>query len=268
MLSAGTLVGSAGQLASFAATTDFGTLGSFIMQDSLFSLKNAGALIITGPVVANAISITAAGMVTLLGSTEGGLFITGSIAPDQTTRPRPGDSVITVTPGANGAAPEIAQTGTFLINAGPNAASYLGTASQPATLFLNTTPNGTINFANYPDGLYAPSVDLILSAGGQGTISGNVNLQHIEITSALSTELTGTIDNVVGPTAAGNGSAAPFPQPNFRFNTCPIGSVNCTILPIETLPSGNPLENFDISSRKHKQLYRNVQLPGIATRDF
>jgi len=73
---------------------------------------------------------------------------------------------------------------------------------------------------------------------------------------------------VQGPTAAGNGSATPFPQPNFRFNACPIGSVNCTILPNETLPAGNPLESFEISSRKHKQLHRDVELPGIAMRDF
>jgi hypothetical protein len=268
VLSAGTLVGSAGQLASFAATTDFGTLGSFIMQDSLFSLENAGPLTITGPVVANTVNIAAPGVVTLLGSAEGGLFITGSIAPDNTTTPGPGDSVITVTPGANGAAPEIVQTGTFMINAGPNGLAQFGAANQQATLFLNTPPDGTMSFAGFPEGIDAPSVDLILSAGPQGVISGNLDLQHLEILSALSTDLTGTIDNVQGPTAAGNGSAFPFPQPSFRFNACPIASVNCTILPIATVPAGNPLENFDVSSRKRKKLNRDVELPGIAMRDF
>jgi hypothetical protein len=267
VLSAGTLVGSAGQLASFAATTDFGTLGSFVMHDGLLFLDNAGALTITGPVVANAINISARGMVTLLGSTQGGLFITGSLAPDKTTAPRAGDSVISVTPGTNGAAPAIVETGTFLINSGPNAATYLGAAGQQATLFLSTTPGGTVTFAGYPGGLYAPSLDLVLSAGPQGVVSGNVNLERIEIISAGSTDLTGTLDSVQGPTAAGNGSAL-FPQPDYRFNSCPIGSVNCMIVPIETVPAGNPLENFDISSRKHKRLYRNVELPGIALRDY
>jgi hypothetical protein len=44
--------------------------------------------------------------------------------------------------------------------------------------------------------------------------------------------------------------------------------VNCTILPIESLPAGDPLENFDISQRKHRKLNNSVQLPGVATRDF
>ena len=99
-------------------------------------------------------------------------------------------------------------------------------------------------------------------------MTGNLNAKHLEILSALSTDLNGSIDGIDGTTAAGNGNAFPFPQPALRFNACPIGSVNCTILPTEALPSGNPLENFDISSRKRKRLGHNVELPGIATRDF
>ncbi|GLR65643.1 hypothetical protein GCM10010909_03210 [Acidocella aquatica] len=264
-LSAATLVGSAGTLASFGAYTNIGTLGSFIMHDSLFALANAGALTIVGPVVANTVTITAQGPITLAGSATGGLFITGTIASSTATAPSPLDSVIS----SNGSAASILQTGTFLVNSGPNALTYLNNASQPATLFLYTQPSGTMNFAaNTGGSLYAPSLDLVLAAGAAGVVTGNVNLQHLEVLSALSVNLNGTIAGIPGPTAAGGGTAFPFPQPGYRFNTCPIGSVNCTILPIEMLPEGNPLENFDISPRKRKRLDHGVQLPGIATRDF
>jgi hypothetical protein len=267
-LSAGTLVGSAGSLASFGAITDIGTLGSFIMADSLFMLTNAGDLTITGPVVANAVSISAQGVITLAGSANGGLFITGTIASPTATKPSAVDSVITST-GAAGATPSIVQNGTFLVNSGANAATYLGNASQPGTLFLYTSPSGTMNFAANTNGsIFAPSIDLVLAAGPAGVVTGNLDLRHLEVLSAYSVNLNGTINNVPGPTAAGGGSAFPFPQPNFRFNACPIGSVNCTILPIEALPEGNPLQNFDITQRKRKRLDHNVELPGIATRDF
>ena len=264
-LSAATLVGAAGTLASFGAYTNIGTLGSFIMHDSLFALANAGPLTIVGPVVANTVTITAQGPVTLAGSATGGLFITGTIASSTTTAPSPLDSVISST----GSAAAIQQTGTFLVNYGANALTYLNNASQPATLFLYTQPSGTMNFAANTNGsLYAPSLALVLAAGASGVVTGNVNLQHLEVLSALSVNLNGTIAGIPGPTAAGGGTAFPFPQSGYRFNTCPIGSVNCTILPIELPPEGNPLQNFDIAPRKRKRLDHGVQLPGIATRDF
>jgi hypothetical protein len=82
------------------------------------------------------------------------------------------------------------------------------------------------------------------------------------------TDLTGAINNYSGQAAAGEGSVEPFPLSQFQFNSCPIGSVNCVILPVEVLPSVNPLEDFDISQRKRRRLDKNVQLPGIATHDF
>ncbi len=268
VLDAGTLTGSADTLASFGSTTDFGTLGSFIMQDSLFSLNNAGALTIVGPVVANVVRVTAQGVVTLEGSTTGGLFITGVVEPSSAITPNATDSVISSTGGAN-SAPSIIVNGVFQVNAGPYAQNYLGNAGQPATVFFDTLPTGTMNFgANGTGVLDGPSVGFELAAGQGGTVTGNLNAKHLEILSALSADLNGSIDGIDGTTAAGNGDAFPFPQPALRFNACPIGSVNCTILPTEALPSGNPLENFDISSRKRKRLGHNVELPGIATRDF
>lgn len=264
-LNAGTLTGTAGQLAEFGAATDIGTLGSFLMRGGTFMLDNDAPLTLDGPLVANVASITATGTLTLEGSADGGLFLSGSTLSNITTAPRTGvDSVLAVT----GGNPMLLQNGTFFVDSGPNLASYLGNASPFAGLFLSLASSGSIALATAPGILNAPNTDLVLAAGAAGIATGNVDVLHLEVLSAQSVDMTGFIANVTGPTAAGNGSAFPFPQPGFRFNTCPIGSVNCTLLPIEGLPQANPLENFDISPRRHRKLDKNVVLPGVAARDF
>jgi hypothetical protein len=271
LLSAGTLEGRAAQEATFTAPTDFGTIGSFVMQDSVFSLVNEGTLAIVGPLVANAVSISAIGLLSLLGSPDGGLFILGILEPKTVVKPLPGDSVFTVTQGSNGATPLITQTGTFYINAGPEAAYFPAFANMPATLFMDLLPDGNIDFQASPpagDGLYGPSIELSVALGNSGTVSGNVNLQTILVISGTASNLTGLLDGVGGSAGASKGNVVPFPRPPFQFNACPIGSVNCIILPIESLPTANPLQNFDVEERKRKSLNKNVTLPGVATRDF
>ncbi|MDE1896301.1 MAG: S-layer family protein, partial [Rhodospirillales bacterium] len=264
-LNAGTLSGTAGQLAEFGGATDIGTLGSFMMADSVFMLTNDAPLTIIGPVVANAVSITAAGAMILDGSAGGGLYLSGSTITGTPLQPRNGvDSILAVT----GGEPSITQIGTFNVDAGPNAAKYLGNANPQATLFMSLANSGNIALAPAPGVLAAPNTDLVLAAGTGGAVSGNISVLRLLVLSAQSVEMTGSIGSVTGPTAAGKGTAFPFPQPGYRFNTCPIGSVNCTILPIEGLPQANPLENFNLSPRKRRRLDKNVTLPGIAARDF
>ncbi|HQU01147.1 MAG TPA: hypothetical protein PLI12_01720, partial [Acetobacteraceae bacterium] len=105
---------------------------------------------------------------------------------------------------------------------------------------------------------------------GSGTASGLLNLNRLGVIGGAQGQVnfTGTLGNIPGQAAAHNGSVFPFPQPNYQFNACPLGSVNCTILPIETVPPGNPLESFNLSPSRRKKLDHDVQLPGIATRDF
>jgi hypothetical protein len=128
-----------------------------------------------------------------------------------------------------------------------------------------------ITFAPAPpstDGLYGPSITLPISLGPLGTGTGNATLYEIIVFSGLSTQFTGTLDGLAGPASAGKGFVVPNPKPPLQFNACPIGSVNCVILPTEVLPSGNPLQNFDVTQRKRRHLARSVVLPGVATRDF
>ncbi len=269
-LAARILTGTAGTLASFGALSEFGTLGSYILHDSLFSLSNTGNLTVTGPVVANQITIITTGLLTLAGSANGGLFLTGNLAPSTQTVPGPTDSVV------QGSA--ITQSGLFLINTGANSqlynsVQYLGTTNQAGTLFMLTAPTvgaagGNIALATQPNGLQAPNVEIVFSAGQSGLITGNVNIGGLLVLGGSSSILTGSIAGLTGQVAAGKGSVFPFPESKFQFNSCPIGSVNCIILPIEAVPTSNPLQNFDISQRKRRRLDKNVQLPGIATHDF
>jgi hypothetical protein len=274
-IAAGTLTGNVtgpgNEQALFTGHNLIGTVGSFVMQDSTFALNDAGPLTLIGPLVANVVSLMATGLLTLEGSTTGGLFIAGTLAPKTQVMPGPGDSSITVMQAAGGGQPAIVQTGTFFVDSGPLAGQYPGFANQPATIFFTMLPDGTINFAAAPpegDGLVAPSIEAVFSPGTGGTISGNVDLLSLLLVSGKATNLTGMLDGLSGEAASGKGSVVPFPRPVYQFNACPIGSVNCIILPIETLPPGDPLQNFDIDQRKKKRLDKNVALPGVATRDF
>ena len=72
------------------------------MQDSLFVLDNSGPLVFIGPLLGSAVSITVQGLLTLEGTDNGGLFITGGIEPATAAVPTLNDSVIDVVPGAAG----------------------------------------------------------------------------------------------------------------------------------------------------------------------
>ncbi|MDE8349722.1 MAG: hypothetical protein POG74_09605, partial [Acidocella sp.] len=269
-LNTATLTGTAGSLASFTALTDIGTIGSFLMGDSLFLLDNTGPLTIAGPLVANVISISSTGQIILSGSPNGGLFFSGSEASGTASGPRNGiDSVLY--------APSIVEKGIFFINNGANSArfntvKFLGTTNLSATIFFLTalSPNnvgGNISFDTGTNGLFGPPVDAVFDAGTGGKISGNVDLYHLEIINGSDVNLTGTIDGVSGQPASGKSSAID-PSSKFQINSCPIGSVDCVVLYVETLPNGNPLGDFDITERKRRKLDKNIQLPGIAMHDF
>jgi hypothetical protein len=73
---------------------------------------------------------------------------------------------------------------------------------------------------------------------------------------------------VSGQAAAHNSVVVPVPGVNYRFNACIIGSVNCTVLPVVTLPEASPLQDFDLTPTRRRRLDRDVRLPGIAAKDY
>jgi filamentous hemagglutinin family protein len=277
-LTVGTLTGTVGTLASLNSNSNIETIGSFIMADSSFALNDIGTLVITGPLVASELNITATGALVLQGgnsSDPGGIFIIGTAASGTELHATGTDSVIDVT----GAGAHIQQNGTFFINTDP----YFTTLSSgpitkadlanPATLFLSTVSPGNQGGGNIilnqgAGGIVAPSVELVLSAGSSGNILGNVNLLGLEVLGANLVDMTGEIDGLQGEAAAGKATSEPVPLSKYQFNACPIGSVNCVLLPVESIPNTNPLTNFDISQRKRRRLDKAIHLPGVATHDF
>jgi filamentous hemagglutinin family protein len=278
-LVAGTLAGSADGLASFDAYTNFATIGSFIDGAGLVVLDNSGPLTLAGPLVAGALSLAVDGLLTLDGSPTGGLFLTGGASSF-------GQNAVTASAG-------IVQSGTFFINAGPLFGDYLGAGNQAAALVLSTP--GNIAFANGPQGLDAPSTNLLLNAGG--FITGNVVLQGVTILNAQATQLFGSLDGVTGTAAAALGFVEPAPAITQLFNDCEIETDLCAppqqtaatgidvlvneilfslqtgipdsnILFNQLIPSGIVLPQIDIGSNTKRRLHPDVQLPGVANADF
>jgi len=156
------------------------------------------------------------------------------------------------------------QTGIFDIDTGP-IAQQDGLAAQPNMLFVLLPSSGNASFAN----LMAPNTTMVINLGG-GAASGQLNLKFLAVagSEAGKANFTGTLGNLSGQEAAHNGVVVPVPGANYRFNACIIGSVNCTVLPVVTLPEASPLQDFDLTPTRKRRLDRDVRLPGIAAKDY
>ncbi|WP_287786681.1 filamentous hemagglutinin N-terminal domain-containing protein [Acidiphilium sp.] len=250
-----------GDVALTGTENVIGTLGGFDAAGHLFALTDATALTVAGPVSAKALTITATGQITLDGADGGSFSIGGQFLPTYVYNglsPRNGiDSVLQVI--ANGApANGIVQTGQFNIDTGP-------LQGQPNTLFM-LLPDGAD--AKFND-LNARSTDLAISLIN-GYAQGTLYLHYLLVAGGLNgqTAFVGQIAGLAGSAAAHNGKVVPVPGSSYRFNSCIIGSVSCTVLPVAIVPERNPLDDFDISPRRRRKLDANVRLPGVAAKDY
>ncbi|MGC8530691.1 MAG: filamentous hemagglutinin N-terminal domain-containing protein [Acidiphilium sp.] len=246
-----------------------GSIGQFLLLNQPFSLIDNQALTVIGPVAAKAVSLTVQGLLTLDGVAGGGLYISGvyETPPGATVAPIPTsiDTVLTI----NGPTPQLVQTGIFTIDGPPLA----GTGVYPNsdnTVFVLFDPGKSNSGSNATfQNLQANTTELILELNS-GTASGQLFLNRLLVVGNAGGRINfiGTLGGVAGTGAAHNGTVFPFPSSNYQFNACPIGSVDCTILPIETVPESSPLLNFDLTPPRRRKLDRNVRLPGIAARDY
>ncbi|WP_048858478.1 hypothetical protein, partial [Acidiphilium multivorum] len=250
-----------GDVALTGTENVIGTLGGFDAAGHLFALTDATVLTVAGPVSAKALTITATGQITLDGADGGSFSIGGQFLPTYVYNglsPRNGiDSVLQVI--ANGApANGIVQTGQFNIDTGP-------LQGQPNTLFM-LLPDGAD--AKFND-LNARSTDLAISLIN-GYAQGTLYLHYLLVAGGLNgqTAFVGQIAGLAGSAAAHNGKVVPVPGSSYRFNSCIIGSVSCTVLPVAIVPERNPLDDFDISPRRRRKLDANVRLPGVAAKDY
>ncbi len=262
-LSVGTLTGRAVSLANFGAGAAVQRVGAFTVNDaddgfpgaaafSNFALSDATPLTLAGPLASDYIRISATG--TLIWS---GDLTTLGLSRYQQDFPAPTDpgTWLEVVAGPNGTA-QILQTGVVHVFSQDAAISTV-------RLQLPTT-GGTIAFSD----LEAPTTDLLLFIGA-GTATGRIDVADLLVSGRLGgTELTGDVRGLVGSAAARESELAPFLDSNYRINSCPIQSVNCILLPIETVPQQNPLRDLAIGQASDEMDDSDVLLPNVAEQDY
>ncbi|MGH3267125.1 MAG: hypothetical protein ACRDNS_34660, partial [Trebonia sp.] len=152
-----------------------------------------------------------------------------------------------------------------------------GINGGPAILSIDALAPGNISF-DPSGGLYGPTTWLVLTfgqpstpGGTLGTATGQVFVKSLDVFAygaGGSTNLFGSVDQVVGQPAAGKANIAPGQNPLYRINNCPIGSVGCAVLPIEGLPSINRLQNLPVSTTGENNRDDTLLLPIVSERDF
>jgi hypothetical protein len=264
----GTLTGSAVTLADFGTAANLTTLGAFTVTGSEFVLGNAQPLTIAGPLSAEFFRITATGSMTLAGNittlgetrAQQGLGNLTFASSDQAlNNPLPArGSYFAVE--ADGDAPA------SFTQSGPVTISTIG--GEVSTLRIQLLSNGgAITLGD----LTAPTTDLLLFPGGSGTVTGTglVDLYGLLVAGrGGKSDLSGTIATVDGQAAAHLANITPLPDANYRFNACPIGSVNCVLAPIGVLPPTNPLHNFVIGEMRGDEDDLDLILPNVADEDY
>ena len=254
-------VGRIGGDVNLSGVNRIGTLAGFDVAGHALTLRDAGSLTVAGPVAARVVTLAATGQMVL--AAGGSLLIDGAALPAipvVSPTPRTGvDSVLSVT---GGGAQALLQNGGFHVDTGALAGGFAG---QPNTLFVVLSNGGGASFA----GLDAPATTLVLDLDN-GMANGQVNLHYLLVygSTAGRVNLFGTINGLGGQAAAHNAKVVPLPGSAYRFNTCVIGSVNCTVLPIIALPQRNPLQDFDLTPDRRRHLSADVRLPNVAARDY
>ena len=96
-------------------------------------------------------------------------------------------------------------------------------------------------------GLKGPATWLILGLHSGGAATGNFNVAAFDLTfygAAGTASLTGSIGTLTGAAASSAGFIAPFGNPSFQLNNCPIQSVNCVLLPVQGVPPSSPIQDL------------------------
>ncbi len=120
-------------------------------------------------------------------------------------------------------------------------------------------------------GLHGPTTWLILGiATGQAT--GNVFVQSLDVVRrgarSGSTTLTGSVAGLTVRRRRAPRASSRGPNSNFRFNSCPIHSVNCVLLPTQGVPTANPLNDIDFGSLFNPDDQDDLLLPIVSDQDY
>ncbi len=235
----GTLIAGTLSSASPGATALTGPnqiAGLGVVSASSFTMNDTTNLLITGPVVAPNILISAATSQITLGNT-------GTIATGGTLRP-PGPIQPALEP-ANGAPGAYLQAANFVQS---GLSTVLGTSGGPATLQISVTGSALFASSGPTSGLAATGSWLILDLGS-GSAAGNVfvNALDVSYTVSGSANLTGTIAGIAGGPAAAVGFIEPAINGNYLFNGCIIEAATCgSPVPPTPIPPPTPIVSVSL----------------------
>jgi hypothetical protein len=242
-------------LADFGTGTKVNTLGSFILSGSTLSMDNAIPLTITGPLQATYIAITATDLLTLSGTiTTVGVPIVTQLGSSTPVGP---GSYFAVVQGS-AATPTIHDLNQLVLQ--PE-----GGAQQANVRFQLPSNGGALIF----DNLASPQANVVLFTNTGGTATGQITVHELFIVgSDGSTSLYGSVANFTGPDAAHAATIKPNPQTTYRLNACPVGSVNCVLIPFGALPVANPLRDFALDPGNNGDTDDDLSLPDVSSRDY
>jgi len=250
----------AGASATFVTASDFNQVSGTITAPEIVQTAG-GSTLIAGTIISPSLLSTSGVGVTLSGE-----IITAGV-------PQPklhfGEKLPEAPPGGLGA--------TFVID-GTSAAPFSqtlapgGVSVQPiggtalATIRIDlhggdgiTPGSGTVRFGNF----IAPRTNLILNLGA-GFATGPIDVNSLLILgNGGGTSLSGIVNNFGGSQAAGVSIIAPISATNYRINSCVIASVNCVLLPQETVPVNNPVRDLVIAApRRGRSRSRSAERLG------
>ncbi|HYZ61104.1 MAG TPA: hypothetical protein VE650_01520, partial [Acetobacteraceae bacterium] len=199
-LAADTLSGSAAGTAQFGVENPaaVGTLGA--TSASSLTLVSQRPLVVTGPLAAATLDVSAPASLTL----QGGTLLTNN-------------AVLTVTPLEGAAA--LVQTGTTSVAlvSGTTGALRLNLPANGGTLTLNDLQAGAMN--------------LVLNLGS-GIATGNLVANNLQVIGAGgSASLFGTVAGQTGFAAAAASTISPQFDANYQLNLCAISSITCGVTP-------------------------------------
>ncbi len=213
-LTAGTLSGSATGAASLTGTNRVAALGDFAASN--FVLTDGADLLIGGTLNAGNIAIRAPANQVSLG--DGATIVVGGTV-------RPAGPIEAALEPANGGPGAYIQAASFTQI---NSSTVTGQGGGPATVQISVT--GNMQF-DPPLGLEATGTWLILDLTN-GTAGGNVFVNALDVSYTVpgSTNLFGTINDVLGGPAAAIASIQPSINVNYLFNGCVIAAATCQLL--------------------------------------
>ena len=237
-----------------------------MLANGNFLLNNALPLTVSGTTTARVLGISATGYLRLSDGT--------SIITDGASRSMQGVSStltaaqiggLTVT----GLGSYLAATSRFgapaRIDVGRINVAPFSTQLSTLDLVLPHPQAGTISIGQ----LTGKTTDLILVTRAGGTATGTIEVAGLLVVGAGGkAELFGSIAGVDGQAAANRASISPQPGSEYRFNTCPISSVNCVLIPVQTVPPISPLRDIPIIRDRPTQDDTDVQLPNVSEEDY